>query len=209
MVALQSVDLEVAKGEFVFLTGPSGSGKTTLMRLLLREIVPDKGEVLVDGVDIVKLGKKQISKYRQKIGVVFQDFKLINELTIYENIAVPLRVSGMNKSEIHDKVSDIAKLVGLEHRLAIFPSQMAGGELQRACLARAVIGRPKLLLADEPTGNLDPVTSWQIMQLLEKINSMGTTILMASHNLEIVEAMGKRVVQLEHGAVISDNKETV
>ncbi len=206
IVALKSIDLLIDKGEFVFLTGPSGSGKTSLLRLLLREINPDKGQIEVNGVDITKLKKNKVPAYRQKIGVVFQDFKLINELTIYENIAVPLRVVGMKRNEIHTKVHAIAKLVGLEHRLGIFPSQMAGGELQRACLARAVIGQPTLLLADEPTGNLDPVTSWQIMQLLEKINNLGTTVVMATHNLEIIEAMSRRTIMLEHGSVIDDKK---
>lgn len=204
IAALRAIDLEIDKGEFVFLTGPSGSGKTSLLRMLLREITPDKGEIRVNGENITHLKKKQVPKYRQKIGVVFQDFKLINELTVYENIAVPLRVMGYKRDEIHKKVMSISKLVGLEHRLTVFPSQMAGGELQRAGLARAVISHPPLLLADEPTGNLDPVTSWQIMQLLQKISAMGTTIIMATHNSEIVEAMGKRIIHLEHGVIVNE-----
>lgn len=204
-LALQDISFEVQPGEFVFITGPSGSGKTTLVRLLNGELSIDGGEITLGETDISKLKKHQIPQLRQSLGIVFQDFKLIPNLTIFENVAVALRVRNVSSSQIHHRVHELLQQVGLEHRHDVFPSQMAGGELQRACLARAVVGNPTVILADEPTGNLDPATSWQIMQLFEQINQQGNTILMSTHNMDIVNSMKKRVIHLDHGKLVSDN----
>lgn len=207
ITALKNVTFEMESGEFVFVTGLSGAGKTTLLKLLLADIFPTEGKVIVFNEDTQKIKKAKIPAFRQEIGVVFQDFKLLSDRTVSENIALPLQVAGKKKEEIEKHVKEVLLLVGLEHRANLFPAQLAGGELQRVCLARAVVGNPKLLICDEPTGNLDPTTSWQIVKLIKKINKLGTTVLMATHNMDIVNSLKERVIQMDNGEIIKDEKE--
>ncbi|MCL5675851.1 MAG: ATP-binding cassette domain-containing protein [Patescibacteria group bacterium] len=205
--ALDNVSLEINDGEFVFVVGPTGSGKTTLIRLLIRELLPDSGKIIVDKEEITKKNYKKISALRRKTGVVFQDFKLLWERTLAENVALPLEVLGLPGKEIKNKVNQLLDKFKLSDLAQKFPVQISGGELQRVVIARAMIAEPKILLADEPTGNLDPKTSWEIVKLLSDINSSGTTVLMATHNADIVNSLGKRVIRLEHGKIIKDEKE--
>jgi cell division transport system ATP-binding protein len=204
--ALEDISFQVEKGEFVYITGPSGAGKTTILKLILRELVPDSGEIILDGVDITKLPSEQIPPYRQKVGVVFQDYKILPERTVRENVEVSLAVIGVAQEEWSERVGQVLKLVGLASRADLFPSQLSGGEIQRASLARALVVNPKLLLADEPTGNLDWETSQTIMDLLEKINKEGKTVIMATHNEMIVGRYKKRMVKIKEGKVISKEK---
>ena len=185
--ALADISFKVANGEFVFITGPSGAGKTTLLKLILREILPDSGQIVFDGADIVGLSQEEVPHLRQKIGVVFQDFKVLPERTVRENVEVPLAVVGVNPEEWEARVDQVLKLVGLDKRTELFPSQLSGGELQRVSLARALVVNPKLILADEPTGNLDSETADGVMDLFEKINKEGKTVIMATHNERIIE----------------------
>jgi len=201
IVALEDISFDVDPGEFVFLTGPSGSGKTTLLRLILRELLPDTGEIFLEDQDITQLRLREVPALRQQIGTVFQDFKILNERTVRENVEVALAVIGLDKNEWRDRVDHVANLVGLSNRVDLFPSQLSGGELQRVSLARALVVNPKIILADEPTGNLDWETSERIMQLFEKINQEGKTILMATHNQNIIDTMKKRVIEVKHGKV--------
>jgi len=201
IVALEDISFDVDPGEFVFLTGPSGSGKTTLLRLILRELLPDTGEIYLEDQDITQLRLREVPALRQQIGTVFQDFKILNERTVRENVEVALAVIGLDKNEWRDRVDHVANLVGLSNRVDLFPSQLSGGELQRVSLARALVVNPKIILADEPTGNLDWETSERIMQLFEKINQEGKTILMATHNQNIIDTMKKRVIEVKHGKV--------
>lgn len=203
---LSDVTLSVEKGEFVFVVGPTGSGKTTLFRLLIRDILPTKGTVVVAGYDIVKLPHKKIPHLRKKIGVVFQDLKLLSDRTIFENIVLPLEVSGVKKEDAEKKVNEVMVSVGIEIHANKFPIQLSGGELQRAAIARALVFSPDILLADEPTGNLDPKTGKDILNLLMSINDKGTTIIMATHNIELVNEVGKRVIALEKGKLVRDQK---
>jgi len=203
-MALQEVSFTIQKGEFVFITGSSGSGKTTLLRMLTRDLRPTEGEIIMGGTDISKLKPAYVYLLRRTIGVVFQDFKLLFDRTIYENVALAMRVVGKPVEEIDHQVQQTLKLVGLWEKSYLFPSQLAGGELQRACLARAVVTKPQTLLADEPTGNLDPATAWQIMHLIKKIHQKGTTILMATHNTDIINSMEERMIQLEMGKLVMD-----
>jgi len=205
-VALEGASFEIKPGEFVFITGPSGAGKTTIVRLILREYLPTSGIIKIGEDDLVKMKKKDLPKLRQKIGVVFQDFKLLTDRTVWENVALALRVLGKDEKEIEKEITKILGLVGLEERADLFPSQLAGGELQRAGLARAVVGQPEIIIADEPTGNLDLATAWQIIKLLQKVNKAGKTVIMATHNFEIVNAMKERVIELDKGKIISDKK---
>ena len=207
IVALRSVSFEVKPGEFVFVTGPSGAGKTTLVKLILKEMSPSEGKIEVLGEDLEKISSAKLPFFRQKIGVVFQDFKLLPDRTVFENTALPLEVEKKEKKEIEKTVKEVLELVGLLDRQDLFPLQLAGGELQRTCLARAVVSNPKILIADEPTGNLDPTTSWQIVKLLKKINKMGTTVIMATHNVDIVDSLKERVIKLDKGEVLKDEKE--
>jgi cell division transport system ATP-binding protein len=199
--ALEDVSFEVGEGEFVFITGPSGAGKTTLLKLLLREYIPEKGHIFFDKVDITLLPEKEIPNFRQKIGVVFQDYKVLSERTVRENIEVPLAVIKVPGAEWKGRVDTILNLVGLSERSEMFPSQLSGGELQRVSLARALIVNPKLIMADEPTGNLDWDTSVAIVELFEKINKEGKTVIMATHNRAIVDKLGKRVIEIKSGKV--------
>lgn len=204
--ALEDLSLSIDDGEFVFLIGPSGSGKTTFLRLLIREMLPTSGSIYLSDWDIGKLPASKVPNLRKKIGVVFQDLKLLNDRTILENVLLPLEMVNMGHEEAVKKVEDILEQVGiLEHRDK-FPIQLSGGELQRAAIARALVFEPEVILADEPTGNLDMTTSWEIVKLLQEINKNGTTIIMATHNNDIVSSLLKRVIGLEKGKLVKDNK---
>jgi cell division transport system ATP-binding protein len=206
VVALKEVGLEVAKGEFVFLVGPSGSGKSTLLRLMMREDRPDAGEVWVAGKQASSLPSWKVPHLRRSIGTVFQDFKLLPNKTVYENVSFALEVTGRSRHVIRNQVPQVLKLVGLSNKADRQPRQLSGGEQQRVSIARAFANRPLILLADEPTGNLDPATSVGIMRILDRINRTGTTVVMATHDHAIVDAMRRRVVQLEAGRVIRDQR---
>jgi cell division transport system ATP-binding protein len=198
-VALNDISFDVKKGEFVFITGPSGSGKTTILKIILGDLIQDAGEVNVDGFDVKALKEKDIPSFRQKIGTVFQDFKVLPERTVFENVAVALAVIGVPEKGWGERVENVLKLSGLSRQANHFPSQLSGGELQRVSLARALAVNPKILLADEPTGNLDWETSDNLMQLFEKINKEGKTIVMATHNLDIVKKYQKRTINIVSG----------
>lgn len=204
ITAVEEISFEIEDGGFVFLTGPSGAGKTTIIKLILREFLPTSGSIFVNDLNLVKIPSRKIHDLRRRIGVVFQDFKLLADRTVFENVALPLEVIGEEEKSVKKKVEEVLGLVGLTERADLFPAQLAGGELQRACLARAVVGNPKTVLADEPTGNLDPATSWQIVKLLKKINKLGTTILMATHNVDIVNSLRERVIKMEEGKITRD-----
>lgn len=206
--ALEDINIDVQNGEFVFLVGPSGAGKSTLLRLLTREYLPSSGKIIVDDVDITKLKSDQIPSYRRKIGVVFQDFKLLDDRTVWENVALALQVRGATEEEINKEVGRTLKLFEIWGRRHLFPKQLSGGEAQRTAIARAVIGKPSILLADEPTGDLDPQTAWSVLQLLGEINSWGTTVIMATHNREIVDTQKRRVVALKMGKVTRDKNQS-
>jgi len=202
--ALENISFEVERGEFVFLVGPTGSGKTTVFRLLTREALPTSGEIVVDNWDIVKLPGSKVSHLRKKIGVVFQDLKLLMDRTIFENIILPLEVSGIKAEEAKTIVEEIMEKVGIEVHKDKFPIQLSGGELQRAVIARALILEPDILLADEPTGNLDQATAFEIVKLLSEINEKGTTVIMATHNGDIVRTLSNRVIALNKGQLAKD-----
>ena len=204
VVAIHDLSLNITKGDFVFVIGSTGCGKSTLIKMLYREEKPTKGKIIVGGVDVAKLRNSKTYKLRRKIGVVFQDFKLLNKSTVYENVAFALEVLGLPKDEIHDKVIKALELVGLKHRAKNYPNQLSGGEQQRVAIARAIVNGPKLLICDEPTGNLDEVTSMEIMQVLEEINKLGTTIIMVTHDTVIVNKLKKRTILLDSGRILKD-----
>ena len=204
VVALRDLSLEILKGEFVFLVGPSGSGKSTFLKLLLRDEVATSGRVLVAGRDIGRLGAGKVPQLRRNIGCVFQDFKLLANKTVYENVAFALEVIGRPKHIVRTQVPQILDLVGLTKKAENFPTELSGGEQQRVSIARAFVNRPLILLADEPTGNLDPATTVGIMRLLDRINRTGTTVVMATHDQRIVDAMRRRVIELDHGNLVRD-----
>lgn len=205
--ALADVSLQINKGEFVFVIGETGSGKSTLNKLLYREEKVNKGNVMVGGVNVSKLKNGNVYKLRRKVGVVFQDFKLLPKLTVYENVAYPLETYGLSDDVIREKVLDAVERVGLKDKLRSYPSQLSGGEQQRVGIARAIVNRPKLIVCDEPTGDLDPKMSREIMDVLEKINKeLESTIIMATHDKEIVNRMKKRVICISHGVVVSDQE---
>ncbi|MEK7061534.1 MAG: cell division ATP-binding protein FtsE [Patescibacteria group bacterium] len=204
VTALRDVSFEVKDGEFVFLMGPSGAGKTTILKLILKEIFPDTGEINVGGVDVLKIQEKDLPPFRQKIGCVFQDFKLLNERTVEENIEIALAVLDVPEPKWKERVEKVLKLVGLLERRGLFPSQLSGGEIQRVSLARALVVNPNLILADEPTGNLDWEKADEIMEVLEKINAEGKTVIVATHNKEIVNKMKKRIIKLSGGKIIKE-----
>lgn len=201
---LFNINLNIGKEEFVFIVGPSGAGKTTLMKLFYREEIPSSGKVVVDRVNVAELDPHQVPYLRRNIGVVFQDYKLLARRTVFENVAFALRVTGSPRSTIRRKVMQSLELVGMLRRANAFPDELSGGEKQRACIARAIVNNPPILLADEPTGNLDPTTSWEIIQLLDKINKRNTTVVVATHNKSIVDDMKRRVVALEEGRITRD-----
>ncbi len=202
VVALRNITLEIDKGEFVFLVGPTGAGKSTLLKLIYRAELPTSGDVIVDGKNLVKMKDSQVPYLRRKIGVVFQDFKLLRDRTVFENVAFALRVTGAR--EIKDTVYEALKMVNLLRKKDEFPNRLSGGEQQRVSIARAIVNDPRILITDEPTGNLDPDSSWSIMELLQELNYRGTTIIMASHDKMIVDKMKKRVVRMEAGRIIED-----
>lgn len=206
VLALDNLNLEIPTGEFVFLTGPSGSGKTTLLRLLLRDLAPDSGVIKIDNIDITSLPIGQLPAMRRSIGVVFQDFKLLADRNVAENVALPLEVRGIPPAQYASPVKVALDLVGLTPRTRMFPAQLSGGELQRVALARAIVIKPKLLLADEPTGNLDPKTAKSIVKLLKDVHSqLKTTVIMATHNADIVNSFSQRVVSLDEGRLVKDS----
>lgn len=205
-LALIDVSLLVDKGEFIFLVGPTGSGKTTLLRLLIRDTLPTEGNIFINEFDLIKLPKGKLSSFRKKIGVVFQDLKLLADRTVFENVVLPLEVSGENSQSAIQKVEEVLRQVGLTEHRDKFPVQLSGGEVQRTAIARALILSPEILLADEPTGNLDAATSWEIVKLLSDINKVGTTVIMATHNTDIVKSMNKRVVHLDKGRIVKEEK---
>lgn len=205
--ALNNVSIQIDEGEFVFIVGDSGSGKSTFIRLLLRELLPTSGKIIVNGNDVARLKRRQIPKFRRNIGVVFQDFRLLKDRNVYENVAFAQRVIQVSSKEIKKNVPSMLSIVGLAGKYKAKPRQLSGGEQQRVALARALVNNPPILLADEPTGNLDPKNSWEIMKLLEEINEKGTTVVVVTHNREIVNAMKKRVVTMNKGVIVSDEKE--
>lgn len=207
IVALDDISLSVHRGEFVSLVGPSGAGKSTLLKLLIREEMPSEGRIIIAGKDITELRYHDIPYYRRQIGVVFQDFKLLPQKTVAENVAFALEVADVPDAEIERRVPRVLRVVGLLDRMQNYPAELSGGERQRCAIARALVHGPKLLMADEPTGNLDPDNTWDIVKLLLRINDMGTIVILASHNKEVVDQIKRRVVQIEDGKIVSDRKQ--
>ncbi len=204
--ALDGIDLEIAKGSFVFLVGHSGTGKSSLLRLLYREAVPTQGDVTVDGTRVDTLRRSKIASLRRSVGVVFQDFKLLADKTVWENVAFALQVTGARTRDVMRQVPRVLELVGLASKARAFPGELSGGEQQRTAIARAIVNNPKILLCDEPTGNLDPVNTNEIMELLHRINLKGTTVLIATHNALVVDRMRRRVIRLEGGRIVADEE---
>ena len=207
VTAIYDLNLEIKKGEFVFVIGPTGCGKSTLIKMLNREEKPTSGSIMVGGINVAKLKNRKVYILRRKLGVVFQDFKLLYKSTVYENVAFALEIFGTPKDEIHSKVLKVLDLVGLKHKAKNYPTQLSGGEQQRVAIARAIVNGPKLVICDEPTGNLDEGTSMEIMQVLEAINKLGTTIIMVTHDTDIVNRMKKRVILLDSGRIVKDYAE--
>ena len=207
VTALYDMSLTIKKGEFVFVIGHTGCGKSTLVKMLYRQEKPDSGYINVGGIDVTKLKNSKVYKLRRKIGVVFQDFKLLNKLTVYENVAFAVEIFGLPKKEIYDKTIKVLDLVGLKGKAKNYPTELSGGEQQRVAIARAIVNGPKLLICDEPTGNLDESTSFEIMKVLEEINNLGTTIIMVTHDTDIVKRMKKRVILLDTGRILKDYEE--
>lgn len=207
VTAIYDLNLSITKGQFVFIIGSTGCGKSTLIKMLYREEKPTCGTINIGGINVSKLKNRNVYKIRRKIGVVFQDFKLLPKLTVYENVAFALEIFGLPHSEVHSKVLKSLELVGLKHKAKSYPNQLSGGEQQRIAIARAIVNGPKLLICDEPTGNLDEVTSMEIMKVLDEINKLGTTIIMVTHDTKIVEKMKKRVILLDSGRIVKDYKE--
>lgn len=206
--ALKDVSLTIDDGEFVFITGRSGSGKSTLLRILLKEVEPTSGRVVVNDMDLGRMPRRYVPKYRRQLGVVFQDFRLLKDRNVYENVAFAQRVIGVSGRKIRESVPEMLRMVGLSSKYKSFPHQLSGGEQQRVAIARALISRPAILLADEPTGNLDPHNAMEIMGLLEEINRQGTTVVVVTHSSEIVNMMRKRVITIQRGIVVGDEKES-
>ncbi|MBI3894277.1 MAG: cell division ATP-binding protein FtsE [Candidatus Wallbacteria bacterium] len=207
--ALNTIDIHIARGEFVFLVGPSGAGKTTLMRLIFRDELPSTGHVIVDGRNIERLQASKVPYLRRSIGVVFQDFRLLENRSVFDNVAFALRVTGTPYEEIQERTNSVLDLLGLSHKKQFTPLQLSGGEKQRVCIARAIVNNPSILLTDEPTGNLDPDMSLEIMDILAEINKRGTTLVVATHNTQIVNKLQKRVIGLVDGRITSDRAKGV
>ena len=208
-VALQDVNVHIEPGEFVFVVGPSGAGKSTFIKMLFREVLPTTGSIFVNGMDILSLSPKEIPFMRRQLGIIFQDYRLLPDRTVYENVAFAMQVIEAPHRKIKRQVMNMLDLVGLRHRANAYPNELSGGEQQRIAIARAIVNDPVFVIADEPTGNLDPETSWDIMEIFKEINDAGTTIVMATHDKEVVDAMGKRVIAIEHGRIVRDEKEGV
>lgn len=204
VVATNGITIDIKKGEFVYVVGPSGAGKSTFIKLMYREEKPTSGDVIVNGINLRTLKASRIPHLRRQLGVVFQDFKLLPRLTVYENVAFAMEVIEEQPKVIRQRVMEVLDLVGLKHKVRMFPSELSGGEQQRVSIARSIVNRPKVMIADEPTGNLDPDTSWEIMNIFEEINRQGTTIVMATHNREIVNTIRKRVIAIEGGMIVRD-----
>ena len=208
-MALQDVNVHIEPGEFVFVVGPSGAGKSTFIKMLFREVLPTTGSIFVNGVDILSLTPKEIPFMRRQLGIIFQDYRLLPDRTVYENVAFAMQVIEAPYRKIKRQVMNVLDLVGLRHRANAYPNELSGGEQQRIAIARAIVNDPVFVIADEPTGNLDPETSWDIMEIFKEINATGTTIVMATHDKEVVDAMGKRVIAIEKGRIVRDEKEGV
>ncbi|MBE9388018.1 cell division ATP-binding protein FtsE [Vagococcus salmoninarum] len=205
--AIRNISVKIDQGEFVYVVGPSGAGKSTFIKLMYREEKATKGSLNVVGYDLMTIKNKNIPFLRREIGIVFQDYKLLHQKTVYENVAYAMQVIGKRPREIKRRVMEVLDLVGLRHKVRVFPSELSGGEQQRVAIARAIVNTPKVLIADEPTGNLDPENSWEIMKLLDKINTQGTTVVMATHNSTIVNTIRHRVLAVENGRIIRDQHE--
>ena len=208
-VALQDVNVHIEPGEFVFVVGPSGAGKYTYIKMLFREVLPTTGSIFVNGMDILALSPKEIPFMRRQLGIIFQDYRLLPDRTVFENVAFAMQVIEAPHRKIRRQVNNVLDLVGLRHRSNAYPNELSGGEQQRIAIARAIVNDPVFVIADEPTGNLDPETSWDIMEIFKEINSAGTTIVMATHDKDVVDAMGKRVIAIEQGRIVRDEKEGV
>ena len=206
VMAVNGISVKIEKGEFVYVVGQSGSGKSTFIKLMYREEMPNRGKILIDGKDITNMKNKDVPLLRRKMGVVFQDFKLLPKLTVYENVAFALEVIEETPRQIRRKVMEVLDLVKLKHKARFLPSELSGGEQQRVSIARSIVNNPSLVVADEPTGNLDPDNAWGIMEIFERINDNGTTVVMATHNKEIVDRMKKRVIAIESGMIARDDK---
>lgn len=204
--ALNGVSVKIEQGEFVFIVGDSGSGKSTLIKLIMKELEPTDGTIIVNGQNLKRMKRRHIAKYRRGLGVVFQDFRLLKDRNIYDNIAFALRVTEASSRVIRRKVPAVLSLVGLAQKYKSYPRELSGGEQQRVAIARAIVNEPAILLADEPTGNLDPTNSWEIMSLLKEANERGTTVLVVTHNQEIVNEMNERVITMKHGVIVSDEQ---
>lgn len=203
-VALSEVSISIEKADFVFVVGPSGAGKSTFIKMLFREELPTRGRLIVNGRDISELQPEEVPYLRRKLGIVFQDYRLLPNKTVYENVAFAMQVIETPRREIKRRVNAVLELVGLRHKARSFPTELSGGEQQRVAIARAIVNRPDLVIADEPTGNLDPDTSWEIMKIFEQINAAGTTIVMATHDKNVVDALQKRVIAIEQGRIVRD-----
>lgn len=206
VVAVNGINVKINKGEFVYVVGPSGAGKSTFIKMMYREEKPTKGTITVNGINLANLRNSKVPVFRRNIGVVFQDFKLLPKLTVYENVAFALEVIEVEPKEIKKRVMDVLELVGLKHKARMVPNELSGGEQQRVSIARSIVNNPKVVIADEPTGNLDPETSWDIMNIFEEINKRGTTVVMATHNKEIVDNLRHRVIAIESGTIIRDEQ---
>src|SRR5690606_1378794 len=206
VVAVNGIDVEIEQGEFVYVVGQSGAGKSTFIKMMYREEKPTKGKIFVNGIDITKLKNSKVPIFRRSIGVVFQDFKLLPKLTVYENVAFALEVIEESPRVIKKRVMSVLELVNLKHKARMFPTELSGGEQQRVSIARAIVNSPSLVIADEPTGNLDPENSWEIMRVFEEINARGTTIVMATHNKDIVNEIKHRVIAIEGGTIVRDEQ---
>lgn len=206
-IALADISFEISPSEFIFLVGPSGAGKSTLLKLIIRDDTPSKGSIFVDGLDIAGLRSHEVPHLRRKVGTVFQDFKLLPQRTVFENVSFPLEILGLDDMEIKKVVDDTLSLVNMAEKGTNFPHEISGGEAQRTAIARAMVLRPEIILADEPTGNLDLGSAWEIMQLLNKLNSLGTTIVMATHNTDITGGLTHRKIEIQKGRLVSDSKE--
>lgn len=205
--AIQDLSVRIESGEFVYVVGPSGAGKSTFIKLIYREEKATAGQVNVAGYDLVKLKNRKVPLLRRTIGTVFQDYKLLANKTVYENVSYAMEVIGKRPYEIKKRVAEVLDLVGLRHKAKVFPNQLSGGEQQRVAIARAIVNTPKVLIADEPTGNLDPENSWEIMKILERINTQGTTVVMGTHNSQIVNTIRHRVIKIDNGMIVSDEEE--
>lgn len=209
VAALNNVNIDIEKGEFVFVVGSSGAGKSTFIKMILREVLPSKGRLIVNGRDVMTMKESEVPYLRRGLGIVFQDYRLLPDKTVYENVAFAMQVIEAPRREMQKRVNNVLDLVGLKEKFKSFPSQLSGGEQQRVAIARAIVNSPMIVIADEPTGNLDPETSWDIMDIFKRINKTGTTIVMATHDKNIVDTMQRRVVAIENGCIIRDEMKGV